>query len=484
MSALDTALFVVGVITISYFAIVNGMYLVFTVIAWRSLSSHLRGRSYSAVEEAFNSPFTPGITVILPAFNESAGIVESVYSLLALRYPSYEVVVVNDGSTDDTMERLTAAFDLIPAHRAVRSAITTQPIDASYVSRRSPTVWVLDKRNGGKADALNAGIATAQHPYVCCLDADALIETDALLRVAAPILDDPEHVVATGGIVRIANGSTIDHGRVTGVKLPSNPLAVLQVLEYFRAFLIGRVGWTRLNALLIISGAFGLFQRQAVEEVGGYATDTVGEDMELVVRLHRHYRSRGLPYRIEFVADPVCWTEVPEDIGSLSRQRRRWHRGLGQTLWRHRDATFNPRYGAFGMLAMPYFVFLEFLGPVVETIGTALTIVAFLVGDLSGASFVAFLVLAFLVAILLSMAALALEEFNFRRHQRTRDIVSLVFYTLLENLGYRQLNDLWRMVAFIDLARRKQGWGAQKRRGIGNLSTPEAPAAQPLTKSR
>ncbi|HEX3688344.1 MAG TPA: glycosyltransferase [Solirubrobacteraceae bacterium] len=481
---LDTALFVVGVITISYFTIVNGTYLVFTAIAWRSLSSHLRGRTYSAVEEAFNSPFTPGITVILPAYNEAAGIVESVYSLLALRYPSYEVVVVNDGSTDATMERLTAAFDLVPAHRAVRAAVPTQPIKASYVSRRSPTVWVLDKSNGGKADALNAGIATAHHPYVCCLDADALIETDALLRVAAPILDDPEHVVATGGIVRIANGSTIDHGRVTGVRLPSNPLAVLQVLEYFRAFLIGRVGWTRLNALLIISGAFGLFQRQAVEEVGGYATDTVGEDMELVVRLHRHYRARGLPYRIEFVADPVCWTEVPEDLGSLARQRRRWHRGLGQTLWRHRDATFNPRYGAFGLLAVPYFVFLEFLGPVVETIGTGLTIVAFLVGDLSGAAFLGFLVLAFLVAILLSIAALALEEFNFRRHQRTRDIIALVFYTLLENLGYRQLNDLWRMMAFVDLARRKQGWGAQKRRGIGNLSTAEAPGRQPLTKSQ
>jgi cellulose synthase/poly-beta-1,6-N-acetylglucosamine synthase-like glycosyltransferase len=482
VSALNTALFVVGVITITYFAIVNGTYLVFTVIAWRSLSSHLRGRTYSAVEEAFNSPFTPGITVILPAYNESAGIVESVYSLLALRYPSYEVVVVNDGSTDDTMERLTAAFDLVPAHRAARTAISTQPIKASYVSRRSPAVWVLDKHNGGKADALNAGIATAHHPYVCCLDADALIETDALLRVAAPILDDPENVVATGGIVRIANGSTIDHGRVTGVRLPSNPLAVLQVLEYFRAFLIGRVGWTRLNALLIISGAFGLFQRQAVEEVGGYATDTVGEDMELVVRLHRHFRARDLPYRIEFVADPVCWTEVPEDLGSLSRQRRRWHRGLGQTLWRHRDATFNPRYGAFGLIALPYFVFLEFLGPVVETLGVVLTIVAFIVGDLSGASFLGFLVLAFLVAILLSIAALALEEFNFRRHPRTRDIVSLVFYTLLENLGYRQLNDLWRMIAFVDLARRKQGWGAQKRRGIGNLSTTEAPAHQPLTK--
>jgi cellulose synthase/poly-beta-1,6-N-acetylglucosamine synthase-like glycosyltransferase len=471
MSWLEVSLTVVGIITISYFAILNGLYMVFTAIAWRSLGSHLRGRSFSAVEEAFNSPFTPGITVILPAFNEAAGIVESVNSLLSLRYPSYEVIVVNDGSTDDTVERVNAAFELVPAHRAVRDAVPTQPVRGSYVSRRNPNLWVLDKANGGKADALNAGVQAAQYPYVCALDADAMIETDALLRVAAPILDDPQRVVATGGIVRIANGSTIDHGRVTGVQLPRNPLAILQVLEYFRAFLIGRVGWTRLNALLIISGAFGLFQRDAIEEVGGYATDTVGEDMELVVRLHRHYRARGLPYRIEFVPDPVCWTEVPEDIGSLSRQRRRWHRGLGQTLWRHRHGVFNPRYGTFGMLALPYFVLFEFLGPVVETFGTVLTIIAFAVGDFSAASFLGFLVLAFLVAIVLSIAALALEEFNFHRHQRTRDVVSMMFFTIVENLGYRQLNDLWRVLALVDLARRKQGWGAQRRRGIGNLAT-------------
>jgi cellulose synthase/poly-beta-1,6-N-acetylglucosamine synthase-like glycosyltransferase len=473
MSALDTLLVIVGTITIAYFGLLNGLYLAFTVIAWRSLGSHLRGRAYSALEEAFNSPFTPGITVVLPAFNEAAGIVESVRSLLALRYPAYEVIVVNDGSTDETLRRLDAAFDLLPAHRASRRAISTQTVRASYVSRRMPNLWVLDKANGGKADALNAGVAAAQHPYVCAIDADALIETDALLRVAAPILDDPEHVIATGGIVRIANGSTIDHGRVTRVRLPRNPLAVLQVIEYFRAFLIGRVGWTRLNALLIISGAFGLFQRAAVEEVGGFATDTVGEDMELVVRLHRHFRALGVPYRIEFVPDPVCWTEVPEDLRTLSRQRRRWHRGLGQTLWRHRRGIGNPRYGAFGLIALPYFVLFEFLGPVVETFGTALTIVAFLVGDVPLASFVGFLVIAFLVAIVLSIAALALEEFNFRRHQRTRDVAAMVLYTVVENLGYRQLNDLWRVLALVDLARRTTGWGVQRRRGIGNLAASE-----------
>lgn len=471
MSVLNTLLLVVGAITIAYFAGLNGLYLVFTGIAWRWLGRHRRSRAYSAVEEAFDSPFTPGITVVLPAFNEELGIVEAVHSLLALRYPRYEVVVVNDGSTDDTLARLRSEFDLVPAHRAVRSGLRTQPLGASFVSRRNPDLWVLNKRNGGKADALNAGVATARFPYVCALDADALIETDALLRVAAPILDDPEHVIATGGIVRIANGSTIDHGRVTEVHLPTNPVAVLQVLEYFRAFLVGRVGWTRLNALLIISGAFGLFQREALEEVGGFATDTVGEDMELVVRLHRHFRARGVPYRIEFVPDPVCWTEAPEDLRSLSDQRRRWHRGLGQTLWRHRQALGNPRYGSFGLLAMPYFFLFEFLGPVIDTFGVVLTIIAFVLGDLSTTSFVGFLLLAFMLAVVLSLAALVLEEFNFRRHQNTRDIVALLLYSVVENFGYRQLNDLWRVIALVDLARRKQGWGTQRRRGIGNLAT-------------
>jgi cellulose synthase/poly-beta-1,6-N-acetylglucosamine synthase-like glycosyltransferase len=466
MNALEIA----GAITIVYFAVLNGIYVLFTLIAWRSLGSHLRGRSYAATEEAFNSPFTPGITLIVTAFNEAAGIVESVTSLLALRYPRYEIVVVNDGSTDDTLARLEQAFDLVPARLAVRNTIATEPIRGSYVSRRAPSLVVVDKDNGGKADALNAGTVVARHPLVCALDADALMEADALLRVATPILDDPERVIATGGIVRIANGSAISHGRVLDVRLPSNRLAVLQVLEYFRAFLIGRVGWTRLNALLIISGAFGLFHRAVVEEVGGWSPTTVGEDMELVVKIHRHYRALGLPYRIEFVPDPVCWTEVPEDLGSLSRQRRRWQRGLGQALWRHRKAIGNPRYGSFGVLAMPYFLLFEFLGPVIETLGVGLTIAAFATGALSGTSFLAFLVVAFLVGILLSIAALALEEFNFHRHARARDVARLMLYAVLENVGYRQLNDVWRVVGLWDLARGKQGWGAQRRRGLGSLA--------------
>jgi cellulose synthase/poly-beta-1,6-N-acetylglucosamine synthase-like glycosyltransferase len=305
---------------------------------------------------------------------------------------------------------------------------------------------------------------------VCAIDADALIEPNALLGVAAPILEDPERVVATGGIVRIANGCTIDYGRVVKVNLPKSRVAVLQVVEYFRAFLVGRVGWTSMNALLIISGAFGLFLREAVEEVGGWWHDTVGEDVELVVRIHRRYRELGLPYKITFVPDPVCWTEAPEDLRTLSRQRRRWHRGLGQTLWRHHDIIFRRRYGAFGLVALPYFLIFEFLGPIVEIFGPPLTIAAFLLGDLSVLFLASFLVIAFMLGLVLTIAALALEEFNFQRHTSSREVMRMLGYAVVENFGYRQLNDFWRLLALVDLARRKQGWGAQKRKGIGQVA--------------
>ena len=465
-------LWALAAFTLAYFTVLNVLYLFFTSIAWTEITRHLRARRAFAGEEAFSSPLTPGMSVLLPAYNEEAGIVESVRSLLALRYPRHEIVVVNDGSTDATLERLQESFDLVPVRKVVRDGIPTKRVRATWVSRLNPNLSVIDKENGGKADALNCGVNAAVHPYVCAIDADAIIEPEALLQVAAPIFDDPDRVAATGGIVRIANGCTIDHGRVTHVSLPRSRVATLQVVEYFRAFLVGRVGWSRLNALLIISGAFGVFRRSLVEAVGGYWTDTVGEDVELVVRLHRYLRERDEPYTIAFVPDPVCWTEAPEDLRTLSRQRRRWHRGLAQTLWRHKKLVGNPHYGAFGLLAFPYFLVFELLGPVVEIVGPVATVYWWWHGNLSTLFLVTFLIVAFLLGILLSVAALALEEFSFRRHPRTREVFRLVAYSVVENLGYRQLNDLWRTLAFVDLARRKKGWGAQKRRGIGQAAGP------------
>jgi cellulose synthase/poly-beta-1,6-N-acetylglucosamine synthase-like glycosyltransferase len=474
MSWLRTVLEVTGVVVLVYFALFNAIYLTLTAVAWRGVSRHRHARAYAGVEEMLASPLTPGVSVLLPAYNEQAGVVESVRSLLALRYPRLEVIVVNDGSKDATLERLRDAFDLRPVRIALRQQIPHAEVLGTYVSARHPDLVVIDKVNGGKSDALNCGICAARHPYFCAVDADALLEEEALLRVIEPIVDDPERVVATGGIVRIANGCRVEDGKVVEVRLPRSRLATLQVVEYLRAFLVGRMSWNRLDALLIISGAFGVFRRSVVEAAGGYSTTTVGEDMELVVRMHHHLRDRGEEYRVAFVPDPVCWTEVPEDLATLGRQRRRWQRGLTESLWRHRRMIGRPRYGSIGTVATPYFVVFEMLGPMIEALGYLLFPIAVILGLLSATYLVAFLVLAVVLGMLLSFSALMLEEFNFRRHRQGRDVARMLAFSILENVGYRQMISLWRALAAVDLARGKRSWGEQRRRGVGAGRSAEA----------
>jgi cellulose synthase/poly-beta-1,6-N-acetylglucosamine synthase-like glycosyltransferase len=475
MSIVLDVLVAFSLLAFAYFVVVNAIFVAFTAVAWRRVTHYRRARDYSGAEEAFASPLTPPISVLLPAYNEEAGIVESVRSLLALRYPELEVIVVNDGSRDQTLARLAEAFELAPAQRASRGTIQTAGVRATYTSRRHPELWVVDKENGGKADALNAGVNAARYPYFCVVDADAMLEEDALLRVAKPLLDDPDLVVATGGIVRIANGCRIEHGRVVEVALPRSRIAAVQVVEYFRAFLVGRIGWSRLQSLLIISGAFGLFRRSLVSVAGGYSTNTVGEDMELVVRLHRFLRERGEEYRIEFIPDPVAWTEAPEDLKTLGRQRRRWQRGMIETLWSHRRIAFNPRFGRLGLVAFPYFILFELAGPAIELIGYPALVGAALAGRLSVEFYVAFFVIAILVGALLSVSALMLEEFSFRRYTRGREVARLVGAALIENVGYRQLNTVWRVLGLVDVARGRRGWGGMQRRGLGYAPARSSP---------
>jgi cellulose synthase/poly-beta-1,6-N-acetylglucosamine synthase-like glycosyltransferase len=463
-----------GVCAVAYFAALNLSYIGFTAMAWRSITAHLRARRYAGTGETLASPLTPPVSVLLPAHNEEAGIVESVHSLLSLRYPEHEVVVVNDGSNDGTVPALVEEFDMVPVSKALRESLTTERVRATYVSRRDPQLCLIDKENGGKSDALNAGLNAARYPYVCAVDADAILEEDALLRVAKPVIDDPELVVAAGGIVRIANGCTVDAGQVLEVRLPRSRVATFQVIEYFRGFLVGRMGWSELRSLLIVSGAFGLFKRSVVELAGGYRTDTVGEDVELVVRMHRVLRERGDDYRIAFVPDPVCWTEAPESLRLLSRQRRRWQRGLAQTLWRHRGMFGRPRYGPVGLVALPYFLFVELIGPIVQVSSFVVIPVACAFGLMDPAILAAFAVVSILLGVLLSVAALALEEFSFHRHRRAREAIRLLLYAVLENFGYRQLTEWWRLVGNWDFIRRKQGWGEMKRHGFAAL-TPVKP---------
>jgi cellulose synthase/poly-beta-1,6-N-acetylglucosamine synthase-like glycosyltransferase len=457
---------------IVYFVLLNGTYLTMTFLAFGALRRYALRMSAVDPNELMSTAGMPPVTLIAPAYNEEPTCVESTRSLLTLRYPSYDILVVNDGSSDGTLARMMKSFDMEPAARAPVSAIPAAEVRGVYKSRIHPNLWVLDKENGGKADALNVGINYCRTPLFCAMDADSLLEPEALTRIVRAFLEDAT-TVAAGGVIRIVNDCKVRSGRVEEVRLPRNFLARIQVLEYLRSFLAGRMGWDAIDSTLIISGAFGMFSRRHVVAVGGYQHDTVGEDMELVVHLHRHCREQGVKYRVAFVPDPVAWTECPEDIKTLGRQRDRWQRGLMESMWRHRVMIFNPRYGRIGMVAAPYFFFLEVLGPVVEALGYVTFIAAILLGRASAPYVVAFLAVALALGISLSFAAIGLEELSFRRYPRIRDLFTLLLIALAENIGYRQLSMWWRLRGMISKFRGAQTWGAMERKGFTSTEDDE-----------
>lgn len=413
------------------------------------------------------SESAPPIALLAPAYNESLTISQSVRSLLSLHYPNFEVVVINDGSSDDTLAVLIEAFDLKPIERHYDLEIAHASIRGLYGAAHQPRLIVIDKVNGGKADALNAGINVSRAPIFCSMDADSLLEPDALLRAVRPFVEDPVRTVAVGGTVRIANGCVIADGRVVEVRAPRNPLALLQTVEYLRAFLMARLAWSRINTLTIISGAFGLFRRARVIEVGGYTQGTVGEDMELVVKLHRLMRDHRLPYRIAFVPEPVCWTEAPETLSVLGRQRSRWHRGALETFERHWPMLFMPRYGRVGAIGFGYILLVDVVGPIVEALGYLLIPLFWMAGLLSVEYLLAFVAMSFTFGVVISVGSLALEESELRRFPRARDIVLLTLVAVLENFGYRQFNTFWRLRGVWQYVRRSQSWGTMTRKGFG-----------------
>lgn len=449
---------------IGYFLALNGGYLALNLLSMLSLRRYMRQRS-ALGDEAPYLGVEPPISLLVPGYNEEATIRTSVRSMLQLQYPDFEVVVINDGSRDRTLDVLREEFELVPHPEPMRLTLDHKPIRAVYRSRRYANLRVIDKDNGGKADALNAGINAARHMLFCAVDADSILQRDSLLRVVQPFLED-ERTVAAGGTVRLANGSEVRGGFLVRAGLPSNWVARFQIVEYLRAFLLGRLGWSPLNAVLIISGAFGLFNRERVIAVGGYSTSTVGEDMELVVRLHRYHRERRIPYRIRYLPDPICWTEAPEDLGTLGRQRSRWQRGLAESLTRHARLAVSPRSGAAGLLAWPFMTLFELIGPLIELAGYVVMVGGFAFGVISPAALVVFLLVAIGMGILLSVNGLLLETLSFRVYGRKRDMLLMFAMAVLENIGYRQLNTLWRCRGMWQwISRRKHNWGVMRRSG-------------------
>ena len=428
-----------NVLIVCYFFLGNGTYTVLMIASLISVWLHNRRLTYQGLRELRESVVTPPVTIIMPAWNEQGVIVESVQSVLKTDYPNLEVIVVDDGSTDGTLKRLITGFHLVKMDLIYRPTIPTRPLRGFFLNPQIPNLLVVSKENGGKPDALNVGINITRTPYFCTLDSDCLLERDALLRLMNPIVKSPVNTVASGGIIRILNGCDIKDAQVAKVRLPETRLERFQVVEYLRSFLFGRAGWDLLGGTLIVSGAFAVFHRESVIQSGAFGNDTVTEDMDLIVQLHRWAMHHKRKIKMSFTSDPVCWTECPAKLSMLARQRRRWQMGLCQTLWKHSEILFNRKYGIVGMASFPFQLYVEALGAAAEFIGYFMVPLALFFGVVPATLYILFVLLSLLYGGFLSVGAVLLEELTYRRYPGFRDLMVLLLFALLENLGYRQM---------------------------------------------
>ncbi|MGH9407530.1 MAG: glycosyltransferase family 2 protein [Terriglobia bacterium] len=438
-----------NLVTVAYFFVGNGVYTVLMLISLGSALAYNRRLAFQGLHDLRESSATPPITIVIPAYNEQHSIVETVSSALQADYPDYRIVVVDDGSTDGTVDRLIGRFDLTRADLITRRALPAGGARGFYRNQDHPQLVVLCKGHSGKADSLNAGINFCRTPYFCTLDADCLIEPDALLRLMRPIIRSPRETIVSGGIIRIRNGSEVVNGQIRRVRLPSSWIERLQVVEYLRSFLFGRTGWDLLGGTLIVSGAMAVFHRQSVVDAGGFSDETVSEDMELIVRLRRRAaRERSRP-QISFTLDTVCWTECPSSLAMLARQRRRWQLGLCQTLWLNSPMLFNPKYGSAGMFSYPFHLYIEGLGAAVEFVGYLVVPLAFAFHLALSAFYIPLVVLSLVYASFLSVGAVLVEELTYRRYPSRRDLYVLLGWSLFENFGFRQLILYFRFQGFV-----------------------------------
>lgn len=455
------------VIAAIYLLVINTSYITLTAIAIRQLRRQMRLNTYNPVGELGGNQFLPGIAVTVPAYNEQEVIVESINSLRSLAYPNYEIIIVNDGSTDETADRLLAAFDFTEIEAEYPIALHCECVESIYRASDDNLV-LINKENGGKADALNAGLQFTNMPLFCTVDADSMIERGALADVANPFLTHPDETVISGGAIRISNGCTFRNGALQSVSLPRSSLIRFQAVEYLRAFLLGRIGLSNLNSLLIVSGAFSLFRTDVLREIGGYDTESITEDMEIVVRLHRYLREQERDYRAVFLPRPVAWTEAPESLTVLSRQRRRWFRGMLQTLVRHRDAIGRRQYGVIGLFALPFYLFIETIGTLVEGLGYVIVPFFFLAGVIGFEFFAAFLLIALGLGSLLTVFAVFGEVVTYRRYEKPREVLVLLCYAIIENATYRPWRTFVRCWATGEYIAGDRSWGKMTRTGAAN----------------
>jgi cellulose synthase/poly-beta-1,6-N-acetylglucosamine synthase-like glycosyltransferase len=445
-------------------------YVVLPFFSFLEVRDYVKKKAFLDYNGILQSGLVPPLTVIAPAYNESKTIIENISSLMKLNYPDYEVLIINDGSRDDTLQKVILAYNLKRIKYNVSTGhIKTQTIRGIYKSDLPgyEKLLVIDKVNGGKADALNVGINYSRHRYITCIDVDCILETDSLLKMIRHFLEQTgKRVIASGGVIRIANSCIVEDGRLVKVVLPKEFLPRMQALEYIRVFLLGRMAWSRLNGLFLISGAFGTFDKDIVRKVGGYSTKTVGEDMELVVRMRRYMEDQQIPYAVTYVPEPLCWTEAPNTFQVLGRQRNRWMRGTIETLSTHRKLLFNPRYRLLGLLSFPFIFFYEFLAPMVQFIAFVTFGLMALFGLLSWQSVLLSSSLILMTGYIFSFLALTIEVYlNDHYHERT-DILNLIGAALIEPFVFHPFLIWAALLGNVDILRKKGGWGEMTRQGF------------------
>ena len=465
MTTIFEILYYYNYLVLFYFLIIVTVYIFLNLISFRNISKYAKKIKYVEFKDIFRLHNFKPITIIAPAYNEEDGIVENVRSLLQLEYPDYQLIVVNDGSTDRTLEQLLKKFQIRQASFSPYYEVESQPIKAVYLSPAYPNLVVIDKEHSGKADSINAAINISRNPLITVIDADSILERDCLLKIVRPFMED-KNIVAVGGTVRIANGCKINNGYIEEVGLSKSWLARFQIVEYLRAFIFGRNGFDFLNGILIISRAFSCFRRDALIEIGGYKLGSVGEDMQIIARLHKELRKKNPETRVTFIPDPVCWKTVPEKIKSLSSQRARWQKGTIETIRHNKELFFNPDYGSLGMLVFPYYTFFEVFGPFIEITGYVVFVISYFLGIISLNFAVAFFTAVFLYGVVLSTLSVCLEELSFKKYKKVKHLIILMVAALLENFGYRQMTAFWRFKGFIEYYMGKRDWGKMEKEGF------------------
>ncbi len=451
-------------ITMSY--VVLGFY------SAKEMIYYLRKNKFVDYRNILASPFAPSLSILAPAYNEENTILENVKSLMSLHYNNFEVIIVNDGSKDKTLETLIENFGLYKIPYAYNDKVPTKAVRGVYKSTIASwnKLVVVDKENGGKADAINVGINVSQYGIFACIDVDCIIEQDGLLKMIKPFLEHTEsRVIATGGVVRIANSCDVEDGKITKINLPDKFLPRVQVLEYFRAFLLGRMAWSRLDGLMLISGAFGFFDKEIAIIVGGYNHETVGEDMELTVRMRKYMEQQNKKYLVPFIPDPLCWTEAPESSKILSRQRNRWARGTIETLLMHKDIFFNPKYRTLGMLSYPYWLIFEWMAPIIEFLGISYFIILIITGNINWIFCISLLFLVYSFAIAHSLFSIIFEEYTYHQYKKPSDMFKLVLTSMIEPFAFHTRTVWWSVRGNYDLfTGAKKGWGEMTRAGFGD----------------